>query len=262
MRRISWIAGLALLLTSGCAANGPQTRTSESSATSAPQGMSSAEMPSFDAMIQTLPNRAALKATVAEAVRRHDYRAALAMEQAWVKRNPDDLEVRDEEPMLYLATGDIAGWERSRGELTAVFARVRGRGTLPARPGFAIDVFKAGDKTVVAQQCYERAGRFGVMYRFDVTGQDHKTQSFFTVESPEADNQIAREMGRKSPVFFLDYNRPGVHESVEVMDRVPPYPALRTRVMDYIANPKPASSSTQARLANYGCEFAGTGARP
>ena len=113
----------------------------------------------------------------------------------------------------------------------------------------------------MVQQCYESAGRFGVLYRFDVTDQDQKVLSFFTVESPVFDNQVAREMGRRTPVFSLDHNRPGVHETIAMMDQVPDYPILRNRVLDYIANPKPLSSSTHPGLANYGCEFAQPGTR-
>jgi hypothetical protein len=259
----SWISGLALLLFTGCATNHPLTSVTPAAAVAplTSSGQIAADTAS-DATIPTMPDRQALKSAVQEAVRRRDFRAALAMEQAWAKQNPDDLEVREDEPFLYRALGDVAGWEHSRDDLTATLARIRRTGPLPAQPGFTIDFFKVAGNLVIVQQCYERAGPAGVLYRFDEMGQGQNLLSFFVVESPDRDNQIARERGKKYPVFFLDHNRPDIHETVEIMLEVPAYPALRKRVIDYIANPQPRSSSAQKGLPNEGCAFAHPGAQP
>ena len=60
-----------------------------------------------------------------------------------------------------------------------------------------------------AEQCYEEAGHFGVSYRLNVLGSDGRTASFFTVESPPAENQMRREMKLPAPSYTLDHFTPG-----------------------------------------------------
>ena len=239
--RINVAAGSLLVLLAGCA--------------SSPLPTQSAAGPAYPSGAASKPERDAASAGIAAATQRHDYHHAIAIESDWAKRYPADLDFRHREPELYLAAGDTEGWDRARRDLLQTWARIRGTAPPPANAGFMIDSFKAGQDVVIADQCYERAGRFGVLYRFTVISPDQQVHSFFTVESPDHDNQIARQMGLPSPVYTLDHFRPGIHETVATLNGLPPYAALRQRVLDYIANPRPvsASSSGQPVLSTEGC---------
>ena len=92
-----------------------------------------------------------------------------------------DLDFRHLEPVSYLLAGDSAGWEHARGELLQSWAHMRGAVPPPPNPSFTIDLIPAGSDLIVADQCYERAGRFGVIYRFTVVSPDRQVHSFFTV---------------------------------------------------------------------------------
>ena len=202
------------------------------------------------------PERDAAIASVRAAIAQHDAAKAVAAEQGFAQRHPEDLDFRHLEPFLYVMVGDHAGWEHARGDLLNTWLRTRDGAPPPAPPSFTIDMFKVGADTVITDQCYERAGRFGVIYRFTVVGPDRRVNSFFTVESPDHDNQIAREMGQPSPVFTLDHFVPGVHETVAMLPGLPAYADLRQRVLSYIAKPQPLSASRNGSsvLSNEDCE--------
>jgi hypothetical protein len=242
MMRARIFAGFTYVLLTGCSSN-PHTPIainpilSSGSAVTTERGMASANL--------------------SAAIQRHDYRQAIAIENDWARRFPTDLEFRHLEPALYLLAGDRDGWENARGDLLQSWRRIRGAVPPPANPSFTIDIFKAGQDTIVTDQCYERAGRFGVIYRFTVISADQHVHSFFTVESPENDNQIARELGRPQQVFTLDHFRPGVHETVAMLPGLPPYVDIRQRVLTYIANPQPlsASGNGQGGLSTEGCSI-------
>jgi hypothetical protein len=239
--QINVAAGLLLVLLTGCA--------------SSPSATQRAASPTYPSDAVPKPERDAASAAIMAAAQRHDYHQAIAIENDWAKRYPTDLDFRHREPELYLAAGDTEGWERTRRDLLQTWARIRGTAPPPTPAGFTIDLFKAGQDVVIADQCYERAGRFGVLYRFTVISPDHQVHSFFTVESPDHDNQIAREMGLPSPVFTLDHFRPGVHETVAMLPGLPVYADLRQRVLGYMANPRPVSASSggQPGLSTEGC---------
>jgi hypothetical protein len=216
----------------------------------------SAQPPSAQPHFAGDPQRNAAHAAEMQAIQRRDYRGALAIVANWMAGHPADIDFRHLEPVLHMMAGDMAGWEQSRTALLQAWTRMRGTVPPPADPGFTVDFMKAGQDLVVADQCYERAGRFGVLYRFTVISPAHQITSFFTVESSDSDNQLARELGRP-PVFTLDHFRPGVHETVAMLPALPPYPELRKRVLAYLANPQPVSASRNnlAGLPNEGCAF-------
>ena len=201
------------------------------------------------------PQRDAASAAINAAVQQHDYRRAIAVENSWVAQHPTDFDFRHMEPLFYRLAGDEAGWEHARSDLLQRWAASGDTLATPASPSFTVDLFKVGQDMIIADQCYERAGRFGVIYRFSVVGPDRQVNSFFTVESPEADNQSARERGQPSPVFTLDHFRPGIHETVAMLPGLPAYADLRQRVLAYMADPRPISSSSNGgnKLANEGC---------
>ena len=230
---------LAMLTVAGCAntPSPPQT----ASAPSAPFGAD--------------PQRNAATNAIATAMAKHDYRQALTIENDWAAQHPADLDFRHVEPAIYLLSGDIPGWEHSRTDLLQTWRRIRATAVPAGAPSFTVDVFKAGQDVIIADQCYERAGRFGVIYRFTALSPDHRVRSFFTVESAVDDNRIARELGKSEQVFTLDHFRPGVHETVAMLPGLPAYQNLRQRVLDYVANPQPisASSNGQSGLSTEGC---------
>ena len=199
--------------------------------------------------------REAAVASVRQALARQDHAGALAAERGWAQAHPADLDARRLEPWLFALNKDSAGWERARGDLLRTWQGVRGRGVAPSPPRFMVDVFDAGGDRVIAEQCYERAGRFGVIYRFLVLAPGGALTSYFTVESPESDNQIARELGNPSPVFTLDHFTPGQHATVGFLPGLPAYAEIRRRVLTYLANPRPQSSSGTGSggLANVDC---------
>ena len=202
------------------------------------------------------PQRVVATAAIASAMTKHDYHQALTIENDWAAQHPTDLDFRHLEPAIYLLSGDIPGWEHSRTDLLQSWRRIRATEVPAGTPSFTVDVFKAEQDVIVADQCYERAGRFGVIYRFTAISPDHRVRSFFTVESAVDDNRIARELGKTEQVFTLDHFRPGVHETVAMLPGLPAYPNLRQRVLDYVANPRPvsASGSGQSGLSTEGCE--------
>jgi hypothetical protein len=232
--RLSLSVGSVLLALTGCAV------------TSAPSSDATANA-----------ERTAATADITAAIQRHDNRQAVAIENGWARRHPMDLDFRHLEPLLYLMAGDSAGWEHARGDLLQSWKRIRDTAPPPADPSFTIDMFKVGQDVIVADQCYERGGRFGVIYRFTVVSPDRHVNSFFTVESPDSDNMIARELGRGEQVFTLDHFRPGVHETVAMLPGLPAYENLRQRVLAYAVNPHPisASSNGQAALSTEGCSI-------
>jgi hypothetical protein len=236
------LTGFALMLLAGCAAS-PQT-----------QNMMAPALPSGGGVRS---ERTIATEKLTAAIQRRDYRDAIAIERDWASRFPADLDFRHLEPQLYLLAGDRDGWEKARRDLLETWRRIRGTASPPANPSFTIDIFKSGQDTIIADQCYERAGRFGVIYRFTVVSPDRHVGSFFTVESPDSDNKIARELGHTEPVFTLDHFRPGVHETVAMLPGLPPYADLRQRVLAYIDNPRPVSASTngQAGLSTEGCSI-------
>jgi hypothetical protein len=202
------------------------------------------------------PERAAAMARVKDAFRQHDFKQAIAAEREWATRHPTDLEFREIEPLLYHLAGDEAGWEQARRDLVATWARIRDTAPPPPRAGFPIDIMKLNDQyQMLVQQCYERGGTFGVLYKFALVGKDNRTAAFFDVESADVDNEISRLKGQ-GPVFTLDYNRPNYHETAAIMKALPDYQELRRRVLAYIANPNPISASNPKGMATYGCEFA------
>ena len=200
--------------------------------------------------------RDAAVASVRSAIAQHDPAKAVAAEQGFAQHHPEDLDFRHLEPFLYVMVGDHAGWDRARGDLLNTWVRIRDGAPAPTPPSFMIDMFKIGDDTIITDQCYERAGRFGVIYRFAVVGPDHRVSSFFTVESSDHDNQVARALGQPSPVFTLDHFVPGVHETVAALPGLPAYADIRQRVISYIAKPQPLSASRSATpaLSNEDCE--------
>ena len=198
-------------------------------------------------------DRTAARDRVADAMRRQDYPAALLAEAAWAKQHPTDLEFRHIEPLLHRLLGDTAAWDRSRADLLRVWQRTPTPET-PAR-SFTIDLIPLASGYLVAEQCYEQAGRFGVSYRIDVHSPDNRLTGYFTVESPPAENQMRREMNLPSPSYTLDYFTPGRHETVSFLPGAPVYADMRTRALAHLADPKPISGSgTGSGLANVGCE--------
>lgn len=234
-----WMTGLTFFLLTGCAAN--------------PQVQNLTPPTSRIAS----PERGAATASVMAAVQQGNFPRAIAIEQDWAARFPMDLEFRHLEPAIYLLAKDPNGWENARKDLLTTWRRIRGSVPPLADPSFTIDIMKVGQDTIIADQCYERAGRFGVIYRFTVVSPDNRVRSFFTVESPDADNRIARELGSRQQVFTLDHFRPGLHETVAMLPGLPAYADLRRRVLSYIANPQPisASSNGQGGLSTEGCSL-------
>ncbi len=213
-----------------------------------------APQPSLSAPLNS-PEREAIITGIGAAARAHDFAQAIALGQGWAKRYPDNLDVRRLEPAMYLLSGDTTGWARSRSDLAQRWARLRGKAPPPAHPGFTVDIFNAGPDFVIADQCYETSGRFGVLYRFTVVSPGPQVNSFFTVESPPSDNQIARELGQPTPVFTLDHFTPRSHETVANLSGPPNYTDLRQRVLAYMANPRPISASSQSGLSTENCGF-------
>ncbi len=209
------------------------------------------------AAAQPAADREAARNHVSAAVQRKDYPAAIAAAVAWARQHPTDLRFRKIEPLLYRLAGNEPGWEASRANLMGTW---RTRTGVPESmdSSFTIDRLTAGAVRIVAEQCYEQAGRFGVSYRLNVIGADNRIGSYFTVESPPSENQMRREMGLPSPSFTLDYFVPGRHETVALLPGAPVYADVRQRALDYLANPKPVSgSNTGTGLANVGCEVGG-----
>ena len=199
--------------------------------------------------------RAAALTELVAALDRHDYRQALTIDRQWADRFPADLPFRRFEPALFLALGDRAGWEKARTDLLGIWQGMRTRVRPPPNPSITVDMIPAGPDVVVAEQCYERGGRFGVLYRFLVVSPDKRVRSFFTVESTETDNKVARELGSSAPVYTLDHFLPGRHETVAMLQGRPDYVDLRRRVLAYMADPKPlsASGNGQGGLSNEAC---------
>ena len=105
------------------------------------------------------------------------------IESDWAKSHPTDLGFREIEPILHKMAGDEAGWERSRQELLVTWGQMRGSASLPPpiKPGFTIDILKLNNNYMLyVDQCYEPAGKFGVLYKFSVVGPGHKTVAFST----------------------------------------------------------------------------------
>jgi hypothetical protein len=223
------ILGIGAVLLAGCA--------------SQPQRAASSADPVQTSAMQPTAERSAAIAALSAARQSRDWRHANAIMKDWAARHPTDLEFRRDEPLTYLLAEDLVGWEHARADLLREWSQIKGTVQAPKPPSFMIDLFKAGPDMVVATQCYESAGRFGVSYRFTVFNPDRQSRSFFTVESPISDNQIARELGRRSPVFTLDHFRPGIHETVATLSGPPEYQDLRRRVLNYVANPRPISAS-------------------
>lgn len=241
--RLVFTAGVILAALTGCAHTTPS---NQNIPEQAPVAGTSTE-----------PGRDTAMAGFSAAMQRRDYQQAMAIESDWAKRYPTDLDFRHLEPALYLLTGDVAGWDHSRTDLLNTWRRTRGAMPPPSKASFTIDVIKSDTDLIIADQCYEPAGRFGVLYRFTVISADRQVRSFFTVESPSEENEIARQLGRPSPVFTLDHFKPGMHETVAMLPGLPPYADLKQRMLNYIANPRPVSASGngQGELSNEECAF-------
>ena len=202
------------------------------------------------------PEREAARARVTEAVQRKDYRAAIAAQAAWARLHPTDLQFRHIEPLLYRMAGDMAGWDRARSGLLTTWQRAQPT-VETMDSSFTIDMLAAGPSRIVADQCYEQAGRFGVSYRLAVVDGEGRITSYFTVESPPSDNQIQRELGSNVPVYTLDYFKPGQHQTVARLPGPPVYQDVLQRALAHLADPKPISASgTGPGLASVGCEVA------
>ena len=206
------------------------------------------------AAAQPPPDRDAAQARVTEAMRRQDYPAALAAETAWARQHPTDLRFRHLEPLLHRLAGDEPGWANARAELLRIGAGARTPETTDR--SVTIDMVPLGTGRMFAEQCYEEAGHFGVSYRLNVLGSDGRTASFFTVESPPAENQMRREMKLPAPSYTLDHFTPGRHATVAFLPGAPVYEDIRQRALAYLADPQPISgSNTGDGLAGVGCEL-------
>lgn len=245
LMRSGWavVAGLAAL--SGCAA--PPSSGPEPTAVPARVAGASAD-----------PARAAARDRVTAAMGRKDFREGIRHIDEWMRGHPTDISFRYLEPLLYRLAGDGAGWERSRTEIQASWQRLRGAVPPPSPPAFAIDAFPHGPDLVTVHQCYESAGRFGVVYEFLIAGRDGRISSFFAIEHPSVTNQVMREMGQQRDVHTVDYFRPGMHATVAMLDHVPSYDEARQRVQAFLADPKPLSASTNGNpgLMVVRCEVA------
>ncbi|MCR0981705.1 hypothetical protein [Roseomonas populi] len=234
---------MALLVLSGCVA--------------APSSKPEAAAP-VQAAGASDPARVAARNEVSAAMGRKDHRQAIRLIDDWMRGHPDDISFRYLEPLLYRLAGDGAGWERSRAEIQQSWQRLRDTVPPPTPPAFVIDAFPHGQDLVSVHQCYETAGRFGVMYEFLIVARDNRLTSYFTVEHSSIGNQIMRELGQQEPVYSVDYFRPGMHATVAMLNREPTYEEARQRVLAFLADPKPLSASTIGRpgLASVHCEVA------
>ncbi|WP_338663797.1 hypothetical protein VQH23_01265 [Pararoseomonas sp. SCSIO 73927] len=248
--RFGWAVAVGLTALSGCAAP----TSSKPEPTEAPPR--AAGMPAD-------PARTAARDRISAAIGRKDFREGIRLIDDWMQGHPTDISFRYLEPFLYRLAGDGAGWERSRADIQASWQRLRGRVPPPSPPAFVIDAFPLGQNLVTIHQCYESAGRFGVVYEFLIAGRDNRITSFFAVEHNAVTNQIQREMGQPGEIYTVDYFQPGRHATVAMFDRMPSYEEARQRVQAFLADPKPLSASTngQPGLMAVRCEVAPVGAR-
>jgi hypothetical protein len=189
---------------------------------------------------------------VYQAGAQNDFKRSTSLQLAWANKHPDDLDFLADLPMSYAALGDKEGWEQSRRMLTQSWARKKGTIPRPRNAGFHVELIQTPSNTLIATQCYERAGRFGVLYKFVIIG----SPAFFTVESSDADNKIAKEMGGTGRAVTLDFFAPNRHATVALWNNTPDYATIVHRVAEFLKNPVPMSASPQVGMSTEGCEFA------
>lgn len=195
-------------------------------------------------MTPSLEDRSVAHDAIGAAYRAKDARRYIVYAETWLKRDPSEFPVRRLLPGAYMAIGNRAGAGQARTAVMAAWPQAK-----PLVPkeqtSFEIDRFSVGTHQVVARQCYEGAGRFGVRFRFDVVDDGHLT-SFITLESSDLENQIAREMSRLKPgerIASVDVYLPGEHRTTAMLRAIPDYDHAKALVIDYLRDGKYGSAS-------------------
>jgi hypothetical protein len=236
-----------------------------SSGTAQAQGATSAATAAAAVPVQpsVSSERDVAAAAVKVAVVAHDFDKAINIDVSWKENHPDDVDFVYSLPLLYRLAGHPDMADAARNDLLARWAAIRDHASRPQHAGMLVDGFAVGQDRVVATQCFEKSGRFGVSWRFDVVGGEGTPAllGFFTVESPLSDNQMAKELGQPTPVYTLDHFLPGRHETVALLSSgsTPVYDDLRRRVSAYMGDPRPVTSfgSGSGPLSHEGCGFDG-----
>lgn len=153
-----------------------------------------------DAPSVTAADRDAAHKAVADAIAAHEYGTALELGRAWFTKHPTDLDFAVAMPIVAMDGGYTDKWNEWRKDLAAQWAKLSPTKKRSKFPFMAIDVFNVdGDRIVYVMQCYDTAGEFGVSYKFNVLSAKTKQPlSFFAVESPIKDNQLAKELRKRN----------------------------------------------------------------
>jgi hypothetical protein len=142
----------------------------------------------------------------------HKPAASLPYFQTALKLSPDDPTVNALLLQAYAESGD----KGHRDQQIAVLRRYHDDGNHPVFsqiPSFLIETIPVGDKTVQATEFYSPSGQFHFYYRFNIFDASGRMQSFFALESDDADQALfAKQHSRQAAAgqrrFSLDgYSR-------------------------------------------------------
>lgn len=178
---------------------------------------------------------------------------ALPYFQKALELDADDATVHALLLQAYAQTGDT----RKRDEQRAILRGFHSDGKHPdftQAMGFMIETFPVKDKVVQAVEFYEPAGKFHFYYRFNVFDSDGHLQSFYALESDDADQamfakQHPKEAAAGERRFSIDVyarNPQGapMQGLVTFIDGQPTYDDLRARILKILENAKPAENLT------------------
>jgi len=176
---------------------------------------------------------------------------ALPYFQKALELDADDATIHALLLQAYAQTGDA----KKRDEQRAILRGFHSDGKHPdftQSMGFMIETFPVRDRVVQAIEFYEPAGKFHFYYRFNVFDTDGHLQSFYALESDDADQAMFAQQHPKEAAagerrFSIDVyarNPQGapMQGLVTFIDGQPTYDDLRARILKILENAKPAAT--------------------
>lgn len=194
-------------------------------------------------------NPVLLKQASTLAIELQDYPDALRFSQQLLAITPNDFGIRAVMPVLFNMLHDQPNFERATADLTQVW-KDSSDPTIKGRKSFLLEGFKIDDYSVIARQCFEIGGRFGVKYLF-LFGRPNEPVSKITLEVNYLEGLIDAEIKKTHdvyPAISMDAYSGGTHKTLMLTspgpnNKEPDYNTMREKVVAYLKSPSAAISS-------------------
>jgi tetratricopeptide (TPR) repeat protein len=171
---------------------------------------------------------------------------------------PDDPTVNALLLQAYAESGDTVHRDQQRAILRGYHSD--GRHPVFAQiPSFLVETIPVGDKTIQAMEFYEPSGQFHFYYRFNVFNAVGHIQSFFALESDDADQPLfAKQHPKQAAAGERRFSLDGYSRAVDghvtqalymFFDGQPSYDAVRALIVKLVQEGKSpvAAASTAAK---------------